>query len=416
MSILMTPWRRWLQLSSLFAYFIFSVDSLAYGFTSVGNVPPVGEMLKIVPGVSESFNGAVALDGRTALVGGIDKVYAYDVVTGMRQATLMPPTSGGSNDSFGIALAIDGSVAIVGAPDGTARRAYAYNVTTGTQIGSFAGRAGLNNFGSAVAIQGSRVLVGAPDPGARGGYATLFTTAGAELRHIPVPSSDDFLFGSSVAIDATRLVIGSSASRGRDRDSHGAVYVYDQATASAPMRIAPQVEVGVRSFGADVAIEGDLLVVGAPGASLVGNDSGAAYLFDLRTGAQLATLAPGDLTDSALFGSRVSIRDGLIAVGAMSQDQPFVNAGTVYLYSTEGTLLKRIQPTDLDPVDYFGGDVAISGNRLIASSLFDDEAGNNTGSVYIYSVPEPTARIMLVTVLAGLAPSRRWRLTHLSCV
>lgn len=403
MSILMTPWRRCLSLTSLFAYLIFSVGGLAYGFASVGNVPPVGETLKMIPGVGEVFNGAVALDARTALVGGIDKVYAYDVVTGMRRATLTPPTSGGSNDSFGNALAIDGNVAVVGAPHGSARRAYAYDVTTGAQIGSFAGRPGLNNFGSAVAINGSRVLVGAPDNTSRGGYATLFTTAGVELRHITVPSNDDFLFGSSVAIDATRLVIGSSASRGRDRDSHGAVYVYDQATTSAPLRIAPQVEAGVRLFGTDVAIDGDLLVVGAPGASLVGNDSGAAYLFDLRTGAQLATLTPGDLTDSALFGSRVSIRDGLIAVSAMSQDQPFVNAGAVYLYRTDGTLLKRIQPTDLEPVDYFGADVAISGSRLIVASAFDDDAGNNTGSVYVYPVPEPATGIMLVAVLAGLA-------------
>jgi WD40 repeat protein len=385
---------------------IFSAGGLAYGFTSGGAGPLLRETQKIVPAIGEGFNATLALHDRTALIGGIAKVYAYDVVTGERLATLSPPTTGVSTESFGEALAIDGNIAIVGAPSGTARRAYAYDATTGAQIGSFAGRAGLNEFGAAVAIHGSHALLGAPDSGPRGGYATLFTTTGAEIRHIQVPSSDDFSFGSSVAIDATRFVIGASASRGQDGDSHGAVYVYDLATASSPLRIAPDSEVGVRLFGAQVAIDGNLLVVGAPGASLGGNDSGAAYLFDMRTGTQLATLVPDDLTESALFGSSVSIRNGLIAVGAGSQDQPFPNSGAVYLYRLDGTLFKTVQPADLEPVDRFGSDVAVFGGRLIASSLFDDDAGDNTGSVYVYAIPEPASWSMLVAALLGLSP---WR-------
>src|SRR5205823_9278075 len=82
--------------------------------------------------------------------------------------------------------------------------------------------------------------------------------------------------------------------------------------------------VGNDQFGFSVALSNSLMAIGAPlrddGAT---QDAGAVYVYDLVTGALLATLQkPGTRAAGDQFGYSVAIWNDLIAVGAPFHDEP----------------------------------------------------------------------------------------------
>jgi hypothetical protein len=83
-----------------------------------------------------------------------------------------------------------------------------------------------------------------------------------------------------------------------------------------------------------MAAHGNILVVGAQFADLHGNDSGLAYVFELRHQKwhQVAVLAAADAAPGDQFGLTVSVSDGTIAVGARLEDSREKDAGATYLF------------------------------------------------------------------------------------
>ncbi len=160
-------------------------------------------------------------------------------------------------------------------------------------------------FGSAVAIGsvGDAVVlaIGAPgedtSPELRSaGAVHLYARAPTDrtfsfLATIRSPAPSRFAwFGSSLAIDGTRLVVGEPrgiAAGGSAPTQAGAVWVFDLETVDPPRLLAPPfVEPGL-GFGQSVAIRGGTVLVGAPGADRANargaiEDAGVAMLFDLE--------------------------------------------------------------------------------------------------------------------------------------
>ena len=61
--------------------------------------------------------------------------------------------------------------------------------------------------------------------------------------------------------------------------------------------------------------------------------------------------------------------------------------GKIYVYkyiSSSWTLIKEIIPSDTTTQDYFGVAFDVYGDYLVAGSPVDDDAGYNTGSLYIF--------------------------------
>lgn len=163
------------------------------------------------------------------------------------------------------------------------------------------------------------------------------------------PGSDDF-FGSSVAASGDFAAIGartedSSNENGLDNNvtDTGAVYVFRRSADSWLQRqilkgsaITPS-----RELGNAVAMDGDLMVVGAQRDDGGATDAGAAYVFrlDRATGMwseeqRLKLPTPGEFD---LFGTSVAISRGRIAVSCPACDPGGVrNAGVVYVYEKVG--------------------------------------------------------------------------------
>ncbi len=120
------------------------------------------------------------------------------------------------------------------------------------------------------------------------------------------------------------------------------------------------------SFGHAVAVDGDLVVVGAPEADL---GRGAVFVFDVGGATPVMLARFSDLEANAL-GSSVAIRGSLVVAGApRSTDEARANAGIVFVLSVSGATpptVARIFRPGAPAGALFGSAVAITGADSIA--------------------------------------------------
>ena len=142
-------------------------------------------------------------------------------------------------------------------------------------------------------------------------------------------------------------------------------------------------------FGA-VAVNGATVVVGA---GLAGGDpaySGAAYVFELESGqwTETAILRSSDAAADDTFGASVALNDELVVVGALSADGQSPDAGAVYVFEQapagEWEETAKLEALDGFTYDGFGGDVDVWSNRVIVGAHNDDDDGESSGSAYVY--------------------------------
>jgi len=157
------------------------------------------------------------------------------------------------------------------------------------------------------------------------------------------------------------------------------------------VRLAANDPVADAEFGRSVAIDGDLVAVGA-GAATAGStvEAGAVYLFK-RQGQRYvleAKLIAPDASSGAEFGRVVAIQGNLVIVGArFAQVDSLSKAGAVYVFRKhKGSWRyedKIISPTPADD-DNFGRALAIQGDTLVVTARKEKSTANDVGAAYIY--------------------------------
>ena len=237
-----------------------------------------------------------------------------------------------------------------------------------------------NNFGESVALSPTYVVIGEPrsdEVASDAGTVSVFSAKTGvfqrRLKAADAASSDKF--GSAVAVSGNRILVGATESDG----DLGAAYVFDAVTGRQLRKLVAIGGGSNDSFGRAVALHGHLALIGAPGHNTgVAGFTGAAFLFDINTGTQLAKLVPSDGTPGMQFGGSVSLNGSLSVVGAWAG-----GAGAVYLYDSVGhTQLKKLTAADGEVGDLFGYRVSVFGNSVLVGAPFDDE---ERGSAYLFS-------------------------------
>ena len=283
-------------------------------------------------------------------------------------------------------------------------------------LGHINGSPGLALFGWSVAISGSTIVVGAPVVTPNSGMPSL-----AGRVYVFQQSADDDLwgkifegervankilgptdpemigyFGGSVAIDVdpafgvndTRIAVGSTF---RGTANQGGVYVFEGPGITPNLIVQkkfllPDDVIAQDQFGSKVAMDGNVLVVGA---QLADSDdlvnSGAAYVYrrtpnvgetiGIWSSTPEATLtAPNGASEDG-FASSVSIVSNTIAVGAPGTDRGVVSAGS-FVVGTRYTI-KFAGTTDFTQIG------ASSNND---GTIFTATApGSGTGTAYVAS-------------------------------
>ena len=260
--------------------------------------------------------------------------------------------------------------------------------------------AGGDLFGSAVAVDGDTVVVGALlDDNANGtdaGAAYVFVLSGATWSQQAKLLASDGVggdrFGNSVALDGDVLIVGAYFDDNANGTSAGAAYVFNRSgnTWTEEAKLVASDGLPNHQFAKQVVIDADTVVAGAPGPADSGFTAGAAYVF-AGSGASWTEQAklspPAPLTDDQ-FGRHVGIRLDTAVVGAEHDDTSGSNAGAAYIFSRSGTawsLDAKLLAGDGATDDQFGT-VAVDGGTVLVGSYADDNAnGTNAGAVYVFA-------------------------------
>lgn len=312
--------------------------------------------------------------------------------------TRLLPGDGSASDFFGQALAASGSAAVVGAHGdddngADSGSAYIFDVNSGNQIHklSASDAAAGDEFGYSVSLSGTTALVGAymnDDAGGDSGSAYVFDSATGSQTHKLTASdaaASDY-FGISVAVSGTSAVIGARNDDDAGANS-GAVYVFDTATGAQVQKLTATDGAARDFFGRAVAVDGSTAVVGAYGDDDNGSLSGSAYVFDTATGAQLQKLTASDGFDNDRFGSAVAVTGNVALVGAYLDDDHGLSSGSVYLFdTTTGAQISKLTASDGEAFDYFGRSIAVAGDLAIIGADGDDDNGTDSGSAYIFEI------------------------------
>jgi hypothetical protein len=378
------------------------------------------DVTKLLPADGESsaeFGFAVALDGETAAIGarsdsdvngtaGSVYIFKREGGTWSEQDKLLA-ADGAPLDQFGHAVALDGNTLVVGAPADDdngfqSGSAYVFKQVGGvwTQQAKLLPSDGVegDEFGRSVAVDGDTAVVGGyADGSGQVGRAYVFVRTGSvwsqQTKLAPFDGSPADVFGGSVAVEGDKVAIGAWGDDDNGLQS-GSVYVYTRGGGGWPLqtKLQPSDANAGAAFGSALAMDGDLLVVGANKDDDHGHWSGSAYVFRRVGGGwtEEAKLLPSDGNLDELFGESVAVHGSSAVVGAMWDDDNGEFAGSAYVYGrVEGEWTERFEllPADIGEEARFGAAVALSGHTALVGAWGDDDNGLNSGSAYAYDLP-----------------------------
>ncbi len=303
----------------------------------------------------------VAVDGDTAIVGipmaddpfgtplnkGVAIVYDFDGTSWTQRSQLfgVPGGSGTANAHAGWSVDVAGDIFAVGAPGSD--QVFIFDSPTGAAV--FGATQTLpavadpvssgDEFGWAVALDsdGDTLAVGAPNGGTLSGQgqvhvyeAVAGTFAHADLIEDSAPAAaEEFGYDVAISDDGLRVVVGAPGNLVGGVAS-GAVFDFEDpaggtiAFSESQIIDEASLEVGAR-FGQAVALNGDLLAVGAPtannpiGGSAV-SDAGAAFLYEYDDVVDMefeldATFISPDSEANSAFGNALDVAPSVLVVG-----------------------------------------------------------------------------------------------------
>ncbi len=136
-------------------------------------------------------------------------------------------------------------------------------------------------------------------------------------------------------------------------------------------------------FGFSVAAGSGVILVGAPGDDDNGSSSGSAYLYNIN-GSLIKKVKPSDGAAGDNFGYSVAAGSNKIVIGSPGDDDKGNSSGSVYVFDIDGNQQIKITASDGAASDNFGHSVAIGCNVIVVGAPYDDDKGSNSGSVYIF--------------------------------
>ena len=347
---------------------------------------------------NENVGGhAVAISGDTMVVGapgtlagatqpGGAFIYTRSGTTWTYQTQLVPSPAPPLGARYGFAVGIDGDTVVVGAPGTgtTVGNAYLFHRigTTWSQVTlTPASVTTGSSFGASVAISGADLLIGAPLQTATDGAVYVYSSAGGASTQTLAGATGDRL-GTALAISGSQLAAGAPTG---STPFNGRVVIYTKTgtTWGSPVPV-PGTSAGAR-FGSAVALDGDLLVVGAP-SQASGMGEARIFHFNGTTWVQTGTRASGGTLDE--FGFAVAVHGTTVLIGM--PNQLATRTGAVYIYRCDAN---GVCSTTADQImtapggqlgNQFGVSMAVDRATLVVGAPFEDLPASDSGAVYVF--------------------------------
>jgi hypothetical protein len=374
----------------------------------------------------DQFGHSVAISGTTIVVGvkmdddagdSSGSAYVFDCSSfPCIQTSKLTASDAAALDQFGQSVAISGTTAVVGAAldddaGAASGSAYYFDLSTCGIACNETGKltasdaAPTDTFGGSVSVSGTIAVVGAAlddDAGSQSGSAYYFnlSTCGAACNETGKLTASDATsfdrFGQSVSVSGTIALVGAW----QDNDS-GSAYYFNLSTCGGACNETGKLTASDAAtddlFGESVAVSGTTAIIGARFDDDGGDASGSAYYFDLLScGAacnEVGKLTASDAAALDSFGFSVAISGTTAVVGATSNDDlgDLNRAGAAYDFnlSTCGAACnetRKLTASDATDGDDFGWSVAVSETTAVVGATKDDDAGDRSGSAYIFEL------------------------------
>jgi len=372
------------------------------------------ETLRSDVSVFDAFGFAVSLSDQRALVGafrddengieaGAAYVFDFDGETWTEGHKLLP-TDAESRDWFGYAVSLSGNRALVSAFRDDTRGSNSGSVFVFDfdgenwiqthQLNASDGMA-FDGFGFTVALLEDRALIGAPfddDKGLESGAVYVFDFDGTDwLETQKLTAADGQAgdeFGRAVALTKNRLLVSATRHDALGEDS-GAAYVFDYAepTWLQSAKLAPANGVAFDQFGNSVSLHENMAMIGAQLSEVGEQDTGSAYAFEFTGSDWLETqqiTAPAGRSING-FGQSVSVLGDRLLVSAYTDVSQGESSGSAYLYVFDGkrwNLAAQLSPETALANRHVGFSVSVSQDKLLIGGRFG-EIGSFMGSAFV---------------------------------
>ena len=372
------------------------------------------------------FGESIAIDGNRLVVGvrladiGNDEnagaVYVFEKKDGeWKEVQKLIASDGDDGFFFGEEVAIKDDWIFVGAvgndglgiDGGGAAYAFQYNHDTGlweeTQIIFPSDPQRQKFFGWGLAFDGTRLVVGGPrddEVSIQGGGAYVFELENDEWEEdekLVPPSNLAAFFGSAIALDGDRMIIGSLVDD-EAADNAGAAYIFELIAGQwqftdklLPPPVALPDSLESDTFAREVALEGDWALIGSTDDErCIGEEgadpnhpnvcsSGAVFAFQRQSDGDWdfkQKIAPEELDRFDFFGvTAIAIENGRAFIGALGDDDAcpdpppppiFCDTGAAYVYDLVGDEWQKtdkLTAADPDSLEGMGGLVIGQGVR-----------------------------------------------------
>ena len=198
-------------------------------------------------------------------------------------------------------------------------------------------------------------------------------------------------FGSDVALDGDLALVGAGSDKLGTVHSAGSAYVFRRQGGQwvEEQKLVPPTPLQNNQFGLAVAIDGDVAVCGVPNDETQGFWVGSVevFRFDGATWQHEQQLVSAVPFIGARFGWAVDVEGDRIVVGARAEDSVLNSSGAAYVFSHDGSSWiqdQRLVPPDPAPIGEYGHAVATSGDVVVVGAWRDDDFGIFTGAAYVY--------------------------------
>ena len=203
-------------------------------------------------------------------------------------------------------------------------------------------------------------------------------------------------FGYSVAPSGTNhFIVGSPLYDDGFFVSGGMVFLYD--LNGSVISYIRNPEGTVEGYGNSVAgVSSDRIIVGIPdpdGSAHGG--AGQARIFATNDFGAQGIKIPESVIAGEHFGASLAAfgSDAFLVGAPFNKVNGFVNAGTIYVYSTNSTLVSPLDNPSPKINDYFGSSVAVNDNTdfVVGAPQYSAGTGaSGNGEVFLYRIPEYT--------------------------
>ena len=374
------------------------------------SVDAENKRLKLVP--TRSAEGVIKLTLKVTDSEGKSATASFNFEVNRAFDTALPKFIGAdtvNDDQFGSAVALSDKYALVGAVGHKANghssgAAYIFERDKADwkeKVKLTASDAAEGDeFGSAVAIHGTTALISSAQQSREHGSGTvyIFEKVGQDWREVSLFTSgavdasglpSDDAYGHAVAVYGSYALIGAYMDNERGT-SAGAAYLLERqdGTWQVLRKLVAGDAAAFDQFGFTVALNDKYAFIGAFGHDDAATGAGAVYVYerDGSTWTEETKLTASDAKEYDFFGSAIALSESYAVIGS-SSDEKGKDAGAAYMFkaSDDGWQeVSKLTASDGAAGDAFGFSVATNGTYTVIGAYADDDAGDASGSAYLF--------------------------------